>query len=99
MGNSNVLNMQTTTPKTRRKRYRVLLPHGEYQMGATRWKQAVEGKLLVKLSDGLAEVAADVSVVFEGGEFCLRRTVTPSEWVLTNWVLIRRKNPFVMEAK
>lgn len=80
-------------PKTRRKRYRVLLPDGERQMGATRWKQAVQSKLLVKLSEGLAELAAGVSLTFEGDAVCLRRVVTPTEYVVTNWELIRRKNP------
>ncbi len=89
--------MAETKSKIRRKRYRVLLPDGEYQIGATRWKQAVEGKLLVKLSDGLAEPVAGVSVTFEDGDFCLRRDVTPSEWVMTSWILILRKNPMRMK--
>jgi len=89
--------MDELKPKTRRKRYRILLPDGERQMGATRWKQAVQSKLLIELSEGLAELAAGVSVTFENGVFCLRRSVTPTERVATNWDWIRAVNP-AMEA-
>lgn len=79
--------------KPRRNHYRVLFPNGEYQMGANRWKDAVQRKLLVRLSDTVAEVAEGVTVSFEGGEFHLRRAVTVTPWVLTNWLLIQWKNP------
>lgn len=81
-----------------KRNYAIQTRRGEIRLGRNRWEAAIDGKYLVRLNARNAELAPDVSLVQLDGAWCLCRATERAPYVLTNWVLIRRKNPAPSEV-
>jgi hypothetical protein len=68
--------------------------NGVYPASEREWQEAVRNGWVVALNDRVAEVALGVEASRNGRKLTLRRQSPSGDaWMLTSFVLIRRKNP------